>query len=87
MPFVAQNDTVTRVILGAFEKFLELPTGSLRSMHERTDSLCESEVRVIYKPAPISGAFAAPLGKDGKVMAAIGCVEYLHGLQITTDRR
>ncbi|KAL8292244.1 hypothetical protein RQP46_001710 [Phenoliferia psychrophenolica] len=72
MPFVKQNDRVTDVILGAFEPFLELPAGSLKAMHERTDSLCESEVRVIYKPAPISGAFAAPIGADGKVMAAIG---------------
>ena len=72
LPFVVQNDRVCRVILGALDTFLGLPVGTLRSLHEAPDSLCESEVRIIYKAAPVEGVFAAPLGADGKPLAAIG---------------
>ncbi|KAL8290484.1 hypothetical protein RQP46_002742 [Phenoliferia psychrophenolica] len=71
-PFVKQNDIVCRTILGAFEPFLGLEAGTLMKLHENPACLCESEVRIIFKGAPKSGAFAAPVGADGKTLAAIG---------------
>ena len=74
LPFVKQNDKVVHVILAALEPFLGLPAGTLLGLHEKPESLCESEVRIIYKKAPVNGAFKSPVDANGKALPAIGCV-------------